>query len=42
MGAPVKNLTAADDSSAEALLTSLKSIDPAERRRHASVFNYWL
>ncbi len=42
MGAPVKNLTATDETSAEALLTSLKTIDPAERRRHASVFNYWL
>ena len=42
MGAPVKNMNAADETSAEALLTSLKTIDPAERRMHASVFNYWL
>lgn len=42
MGAPVKNLNAADETSAEALLTSLKTIAPAERRMHASVFNYWL
>src|SRR5262245_1529313 len=32
----------ADNASAEALLDSLKTIDPAERRKHASVFNYWL
>jgi len=42
MGAPVKDMNAANESSAEALLTSLRTIDPAERRKHASVFNYWL
>jgi len=42
MGAPTKDIKAADEASAEALLTSLRTIDPAERRRHASVFNYWL
>ena len=42
MGAPVKDMNAADESSAEALLTSLRTIDPSERRKHASVFNYWL
>ena len=42
MGAPSKDITAADTTSAEALLTSLRTIDPAERRKHASVFNYWL
>ena len=42
MGAPAQDIKAADESSAEALLTSLRTIDPAERRRHASVFNYWL
>lgn len=42
MGAPVKDMKAADESSAEALLTLLQTIDPAERRKHASVFNYWL
>jgi hypothetical protein len=31
-----------ENASAEALLGSLKTIDPAERRRHASVLNYWL
>ncbi len=42
MGAPTKDMKPADDSSAEALLTSLQTIDPAERRKHALVFNYWL
>ena len=42
MGAPVKDISAAEATSAEALLTALSTIDPAERRRHASVFNYWL
>ena len=42
MGAPVKNIDAAEDPTAEALLDSLKSIAPAERRKHASVYNYWL
>lgn len=42
MGAPIKDMNPADDTSAEALLTSLRTIDPAERRKHASVFNYWL
>ena len=42
MGAPIKNITPADEASAEALLTSLRTIDPAERRKHALVFNYWL
>ena len=42
MGAPVTNIEAAEDPSAEALLSSLKTIAPAERRKHASVYNYWL
>lgn len=42
MGAHVAGIKAADEASAEALLNSLKSISPSERRRHASVFNYWL
>ena len=42
MGAPVKNIEAAEDPSASALLDSLKTIAPAERRKHASVYNYWL
>src|SRR6187401_1497019 len=31
-----------ENASAEGLLDSLKTIDPAERRKHATVFNYWL
>ena len=31
-----------ENASAEALLSSLKTIEPGERRKHASVFNYWL
>jgi hypothetical protein len=42
MGAPVKGVEAAEDPSASALLDSLKTIAAAERRRHASVYNYWL
>ena len=42
MGAPVSDVKAAADTSAESLLDSFKSIDAAERRRHASVLNYWL
>ena len=42
MGAPIKEMNATDETSVEALLTSLRTIDPAERRKHASVFNYWL
>ena len=42
MGAPIPKIEPVDNSTAEALLSSLQSIDPAERRKHASVFNYWL
>src|SRR5215211_6737889 len=42
MGAPVPGMQAADDATAEALLSSLKTIAAAERRKHATVFNYWL
>ena len=42
MGAPVPEMTPADDATAEALLSSLRTIAAAERRKHASVFNYWL
>jgi hypothetical protein len=41
MGAPVSEVKAAEGS-AESLLDTFKSIDAAERRRHASVLNYWL
>ena len=42
MGAPVPGIKAADQPAAETLLTAFKTIDAAERRRHASVLNYWL
>ena len=42
MGVPIPKLDSVGDHSAEALLDSLKTIDPAERRKHATVFNYWL
>jgi hypothetical protein len=35
-------MKAADQPAAETLLSAFKTIDPAERRRHASVLNYWL
>src|SRR6187397_376655 len=41
MGAPIPKIDVAAEYSAETLLDSLKTIDPAERRKHASVFNYW-
>ena len=42
MGAPLPDMEPVENASAEALLDSLKTIEPAERRKHASVFNYWL
>ena len=42
MGAPVPEFEAIENPSAEALLGALKSVDAAQRRRHATVFNYWL
>ena len=42
MGVPVPEMEAAEDATAAALLDSLKTIAAAERRKHASVFNYWL
>jgi hypothetical protein len=42
MGAPVPKMEPIDNGTAEALLSSLQSIDPTERRKHASIFNYWL
>ena len=42
MGAPVPEMNPIEDASAEALLGSLRTIAAAERRKHASVFNYWL
>jgi len=42
MGAPVPNTNAVEDATAETLLNSLRTIEPGERRKHASVYNYWL
>ena len=43
MGAPAQGMkAAAEDLSAEVLLSKLENIAAAERRRHATVFNYWL
>lgn len=42
MGAPTSGVKAAEQPAAETLLTAFKTIDAAERRRHASVLNYWL
>jgi hypothetical protein len=42
MGMPVPEMNPADDASTDTLLSSLRTIAPAERRKHASVFNYWL
>ena len=42
MGAPVSDMQAGEQPAAESLLKAFKTIDPAERRRHASVLNYWL
>jgi hypothetical protein len=41
MGAPSSGMEAADQPAAETLLSALKTIDAAERRRHASLLNYW-
>jgi hypothetical protein len=35
-------MKAGEQPAAETLLTAFKTIDPKERRRHASVLNYWL
>jgi hypothetical protein len=42
MGAPESGLDAAEQPSAETLLSAFKSIAAAERRKHATVLNYWL
>ncbi len=42
MGAPESGIEAAEAPSAEALLSAFKTIDAAERRKHASLLNYWL
>jgi len=42
MGAPSTGMQAGDQASAEALLGAFKTIKASERRKHASVLNYWL
>jgi hypothetical protein len=45
MGAPVPEMNpgnSADEHSAEVFVGSLRTISPPERRKHASVYNYWL
>ena len=42
MGAPAGDMKAVDNASAEELLSGFKDVSPSERRRHATVFNYWL
>lgn len=42
MGASATGMKAADQPAAESLLTAFKTLSAAERRRHASVLNYWL
>jgi hypothetical protein len=42
MGAPGTGIKPAEQPAAEALLTAFKTIAAAERRKHASVLNYWL
>ncbi len=42
MGAPDPGMEAAEQPAAETLLTAFKTISAAERRKHASVLNYWL
>ena len=42
MGAPGSGMKATEQPAAETLLTAFKTIDAKERRRHASVLNYWL
>ena len=44
MGVPVPEMVpeSVDEASAETLLSSLRTIAAAERRKHASVYNYWL
>ncbi|NUT00191.1 MAG: hypothetical protein HOP96_04375 [Sphingomonas sp.] len=42
MGAPVSGMKAAEESSAESLLDALRNVAATERRKHATVLNYWL
>src|SRR5213076_2500724 len=42
MGAPSTGMQASEQASAEALLGAFKTIKASERRKHASVLDYWL
>src|SRR3954453_9152534 len=42
MGAPAQGMKAAEQPAAETLLSAFRTIPATERRRHASVLNYWL
>src|SRR5881397_4116986 len=42
MGAPDSGMQAAERPEADTLLSAFRTIASAERRRHASVLNYWL
>jgi hypothetical protein len=42
VGAPIPKIEPVDNGTAEALLSSLQSMAVGERRKHASIFNYWL
>ncbi len=45
MGAPAPEMNvdhSADESAAQSFLSSLRTISAPERRKHASVYNYWL
>ena len=42
MGAPASGMKVGEQPAAESLLTAFKKLSATERRRHASVLNYWL
>jgi len=42
MSAPVARMEAGEQPAAETLLDALKTIDPAERKKHEAVLDYWL
>ena len=42
MGAPVSKIEAAEEKTAEELLSAFKHMEAGERRKHATMYNYWL
>ena len=42
MGAPDSGMQAAEQSTAESLLSAFRTIKPQERQKHATVLDYWL